>query len=97
VPAREVLGLVGTPLGPALRGKNLALYVVADAADGYRVVYTLPEFDSAFTCGVILLADRKDGHELGPDEGPVRVVVPWEKRQARWIRKLIRLRLEQAR
>jgi Oxidoreductase molybdopterin binding domain len=96
VPARDVLRLVGAPLGQEMRGPRLALYVVAEATDGYRVVYAVPEFDGDFTDGVILVADRKDGEALGPKEGPLRIVVPWEKRQGRWIRQLTVLRIRQA-
>jgi hypothetical protein len=70
---------------------------LAEGADGYKVVYALPEFDTDFTDGLILIADRKDGELLPPKEGPLRMVVPWEKRQARWIRQLTVLRLGQAR
>jgi DMSO/TMAO reductase YedYZ molybdopterin-dependent catalytic subunit len=96
VPAREVLKLAGAPFGHELRGQRLSLYVVAEASDGYKVVYALPEFDTDFTDGVILVADRKNGKALAPKEGPLRMVVPWEKRQARWVRELTTLRLGQA-
>jgi len=96
IPAREMLRLAGAPLGKELAGKNLSLYVVAEAADGYAAVYALAEFDSAFTDSSILIADRRNGKALSADEGPLRVVVPWEKRQARWVRQLIALRLARA-
>ena len=96
VPAREILKLVAAPLGPELRGQQLSLCVVAKGADGYKVVYALPEFDAGFTDGLILIADRKNGEALPPKEGPLRMVVPWEKRQARWVRQLTVLRLGQA-
>jgi DMSO/TMAO reductase YedYZ molybdopterin-dependent catalytic subunit len=96
VPARELLKIAAVPLGPDLRGQQLALYVVAEAADGYKAVYALPEFDAAFTDGLILIADRRNGEALPPKEGPLRMVVPWEKRQARWVRQLTTLRLQQA-
>ena len=35
--------------GEAIRGDGLANYVLAGAADGYRVVFALPEMDPAFT------------------------------------------------
>ena len=35
VAAREVLKMLNAPLGKELRGKNLVLYVVAEAASGY--------------------------------------------------------------
>ena len=96
VPAREVLKLAGAPLGQEMRGPRLALYVVAEAADGYKVVYALPELDDGFTDGLILVADRRDGTALGDKEGPLRIVVPWEKCQGRWIRQLTVLRIRQA-
>lgn len=37
---------------------------------------------------VILLADIKDGQPLPPGEGPFRVIVPGEKRPARWVRQV---------
>ena len=96
VPARALLKLAGAPSGHELRGPRLSLYVLAEAADGYKALYALAEFDTDFTDAVILVADRKNGEVLGPKEGPLRVVVPWEKRQARWVRELIVLRLGQA-
>jgi DMSO/TMAO reductase YedYZ molybdopterin-dependent catalytic subunit len=66
----------------------VATYVVVDAADGYRAVFALAELDPAQTDRVILLADRKDGQPLPAAEGPLRVVVPGEKRPARWVRQV---------
>ena len=96
VPAREILNLVGAPLGKELRGANLALYVVAEAIDGYRVVYALTEFDSAFRDATVLVADKMDGKALSDAEGPLRIVVPGEKRQGRWARQLVALKLGKA-
>ena len=96
VPARELLKLLAAPSGPELRGQQLSLYVMAEAADGYKAIYALPEFDPDFTDGVILIADRRNGEVLPPKEGPLRMVVPWEKRQARWVRQLTVLRLGRA-
>jgi hypothetical protein len=66
-----------------MRGKSLALFFVADAADHYRAVFALPELDHAFTDRLILLEDRMDGKPLAATEGPLRIVLPEEKRQAR--------------
>ena len=97
VSGREVLKLAGAPLDKALRGANLAVFVVAEAADGYRVVYSLAEFDSRFKDAPILVADKKDGKALAAEEGPLRIVVPGEKRQGRWTRQLVALKLGIAR
>ncbi len=92
----EVLKLAGVKFGEALRGKSLALFLVVDARDGYRAVFALPELDHAFTDRVILLADRRDGIALAATEGLLRVVVPDEKRQGRWVRQVITLTIRRA-
>ena len=96
VPVVELLRRAGVPLGNRLRGAQMKFYVVVDASDGYQVVFALPEFDPGFTDRVILLADRRDGHPLSAPEGPFRIVVPGEKRHARWVREVTNLDIEQA-
>ncbi len=84
----EILRKAGAPLGKLLRGKALASYVVVTAHDGYRVVFALPELDPDFTDASqqIILADIVDGRPLTEKQGPVRIVVPLEKKGARWVR-----------
>jgi hypothetical protein len=82
----DVVAKAGAPLGDDLRGEALATYVVVEAVDGYRVLFALAELDPAFNSREVVLADRRDGQPLGEDEGPFRVVVPGDKRPARWIR-----------
>jgi hypothetical protein len=86
VPVAEILQKAGAPLGKNLKGPNMAVGLIASAPDGYRVLFSLAEFDPAFTDRVIILADRRDGKPLDAREGPLRFVVPGDKRHARWIR-----------
>ena len=86
VPVAEILEKAGAPLGKELKGPNMALGVIARAPDGYQVLFSLAEFDPAFSDRVILLADRRDGKPLDKHEGPLRIVVPGDKRKARSIR-----------
>ena len=97
VPVAELLRRADAPLGKQLRGSRMKLYVVVEAADGYRAVFALAEFDPDFTDRVILLADRRDGHPLSSKEGPFRIVVPGEKRHARWVREVTALVIQEAR
>jgi hypothetical protein len=85
---RDVLKPLALPFGKDLRGKALTVYLLIEAHDGYRALFTLPELDSLFTDKVVLLADRRDGKPLSEKEGPLRIVVPDQKRQARWIRQV---------
>ncbi len=84
----EILQRAGAPLGKELHGKALASHVLATAHDGYRVVFTLPELDPEFTDSAkqIILADSADGKPLPEKQGPVHIVVPQDKKGARWIR-----------
>ncbi len=84
----------GVKFGEALRGKEVAKCLVVEATDGYRAVFALPELDPAFTDDVVLLADRRDGKALSGKEAPLRVVVPGDKRQARWVRQVIGLTIK---
>src|ERR1700730_11826806 len=85
----DVLKLAGVQFGEQLRGKDRALLLVVGAADGYHAVFALPELDHAFTDRIIILADRRDGKSLAEKEGPLRIVVPDEKREARWVRQVV--------
>jgi hypothetical protein len=93
VALRAVLEKAGVALGDALRGKRLASCLVVEAADGYSVVIALPELDSAFTDKQVVLAFLKDGKPLDDKEGPYRIVIPDEKRMARWVRQVTKLKI----
>jgi DMSO/TMAO reductase YedYZ molybdopterin-dependent catalytic subunit len=84
----ELLKQAGVPQGSKLRGPAMATYVIAEAADDYRVVFSLAELDSDFEDSEVLVADRADGQPLDEKVGPFRLVVPHDKRPARWIRML---------
>jgi DMSO/TMAO reductase YedYZ molybdopterin-dependent catalytic subunit len=92
----ELLQSAGVEFGEKLRGKNLALFLVVEAADGYKAVYALPELDPAFNDRTILLAETRDGKPLSDAEGHWRVVVPDEKRHGRWVRQVISLTVRRA-
>ncbi|MGP0065641.1 MAG: molybdopterin-dependent oxidoreductase [Isosphaeraceae bacterium] len=92
----EILSRAGVPTGKELRGKAMALFVVVEASDGYRAVFGLAELDAEFTDRVVLLADRRDDKPLPTQAGTLQVVVPGEKKHARWVRQVIRLRVGRA-
>jgi hypothetical protein len=74
----------------------MALYAVASARDGYRVMFALAELDPAFTTAEVLLADRCDGKPLAGEEGPFRLMVPKDKKGARSIRMLTQIEIVRA-
>jgi DMSO/TMAO reductase YedYZ molybdopterin-dependent catalytic subunit len=84
----DLLRKAGVTQGENLRGPAMATYVLAEATDGYRVVFSLAELDSGILESEVIVADTMDGAALGAKEGPFRLVAPHEKRPARWVRML---------
>lgn len=93
VTLQSVLEKAGITFGESMKGKRLASCLLVEAADGYRVVIALPELDPAFTDKQTLLAFLRDGKPLGEKEGPYRIVIPDEKRMARWVRQVTTLKI----
>jgi Oxidoreductase molybdopterin binding domain len=90
---QELLAAAGAPLGKALRGPNLTRCVLVSAADGYKVIFALAEFDPEFGNNGALLADRRDGKPLDAKEGPFRLILPREQRAGRWVRQVTTIEL----
>lgn len=90
----DLLARLGAPLGKDLRGAALTECVLATGADNYRAVFTLAEIDPAFHPGEIIVADTLNGHPLGADSGPFRLIVSEDKRQSRCVRKLVSIELK---
>jgi DMSO/TMAO reductase YedYZ molybdopterin-dependent catalytic subunit len=88
VTLQALLLQAGVPHGDELRGKNMTLTVVAEGTDGYRAAFSVAELDADFVGAQVLVADTMDGKPLAATEGPLRLVVPGDKRQARAVRML---------
>jgi DMSO/TMAO reductase YedYZ molybdopterin-dependent catalytic subunit len=83
VPVLDILNSAGVTTGKQLRGENLTKYVLVKCADGYEVLFSLAELDTAFTNKMIILATESDRQPLPAGKGPFRLVVPGEGRPAR--------------
>ena len=83
-----LLAKAGAPQAGDLRGKSMSLCVVAEGSDGYRAAFSLAELDADFANESVLVSDIVDGKDLAADQGPLRLVVPGDKRQGRWVRQL---------
>lgn len=93
VDLREVLKLAGVKLGEAGKKENLISYLSVEAADKYRAIFAMIELEPDFTDKIVLLADSREGKPLSDEEGKLRLVVPDEKKQARWVRQVVRLKI----
>ena len=90
---KALLEKAGVGFGEPMKGKRMASCLLVEAADGYRVVIALPEIDPAFADKQVVLAFLRDGKPLDAKEGPYRIVIPDEKRMARWVRQVTTLRI----
>ena len=89
----QLLKKVGTAQGETLRGEWLRAFVTVDGHDEYRAVFALPEFDADFTDRIIILAYERDGMPLDEKTGPLQIIVPDEKKHARWVRMVKEIRV----
>ena len=92
----DLLAKACLKLGEGLRGPELAKYVVAEASDGYAALYSIAEIDPSISNNRILLADTMNGNLLDTKQGPFRIVVPNDKRPARWVRMVKAARRERS-
>jgi hypothetical protein len=96
VPLPTLLAKVNAPLGKELRGDAMTSYVLATGTDGYSVILSLAEVDPEFHEGQVLVADTRDGQSLGKN-GPFQLIVPDDKRPARWVHNLNSITLQKGR
>ncbi|HEY1218858.1 MAG TPA: molybdopterin-dependent oxidoreductase [Bryobacteraceae bacterium] len=90
----DLLAKVTTPTGDEHRHTAASYYLVAEGRDGYRAVFAWAELDPSFTDKAVYVVTARDGKPLPESDGPFQLVVPGERRNARWVRQLSALRVE---
>jgi hypothetical protein len=93
VPLMALLVEVGVP--QKLKGKDFRLYVVAEGRDGNKVVYSMGEISPDEHDGSVLLVDSVDGKPLA-DSGPIALISSGEKRDSRWVRGVVSIKVQAA-
>jgi hypothetical protein len=91
----DVLAQVDLPVGDKFHKTAASYYLVAEASDGYRAVFSWAELDPSIAEKSVYVVFKRDGKDLAEKEGPFELVVPGEKRNARWVRHLEALRILQ--
>jgi DMSO/TMAO reductase YedYZ molybdopterin-dependent catalytic subunit len=90
----DILLSAGAKIGKdELRGKEQAAYILIEAADGYKGIFSIAELSADFTDKTILLADSRDGKPLTEKEGFWQIIVPDEKKHGRWVRQVTTIKL----
>lgn len=93
VPLLDILQSAGVPTAESLRGKALATCVIITASDGYKVTFSLAELDTGLGARQVIVADSEEGKPLPSTIGPLRLIVPEDKRSARWVRMVKSIRV----
>jgi molybdate transport system substrate-binding protein len=86
VPLHAILQKAGVSMRENLRGPALRTGFLVKARDGYAALFSVAEIDPYMTDRVAFLADLKGDEPLPSGQGPLRVIIPGEKRHARWVR-----------
>lgn len=92
----ELLVKIGAPLGEKLRGPAMLMYVKIEASDNYHALLALAEVDPDTHPNEIIVADTMNGTALDSKLGPLKLIVPGDKRPARSVRMLTTITLQQA-
>lgn len=91
VAMQDLLEKAGMKFGHSMRGPRLRDYLLAESADGYAVIFALPEISEEFAKGTILIADRINGQPISGRDGPLRIIATQDKKHARWVRNVTSL------
>jgi DMSO/TMAO reductase YedYZ molybdopterin-dependent catalytic subunit len=87
VTLRELVTRAGVPSD--LESTDLTRYVVVEAADGYRALFSLAELDPDPAGLSPILVDTGNGEAIAPEFGPLRLVVPGDSHHSRWVRQAV--------
>lgn len=82
---------LGFQVPPDARNPLLRFYLVVIAKDGYQLVVSGGELDPNFGNAPMLLAWEQDGQPLMGEDGPVRLVVPDDRRGGRYVHGVVRI------
>jgi hypothetical protein len=92
----DVLAKVDLPAGEKFHSTAASYYMVVEGKDGYRAVFAWAELDPSFMDKAVYVVTKRDGKALSEKDGPFQLVVPGEKRGARWVRQVTALTIKQA-
>jgi hypothetical protein len=96
VPLWRILDHAGISSGKMKPKEIVKRYLVAQGKDGFKVVFSLAELDTAFTKKEVLLADKLNGQALAADRGPYQLIVRDELRPTRNCYQIVKLTVYEA-
>ena len=85
VPLWTLLQAAGPRVNPQIKHSLLQFVVAVRGQDGYTADFTLGELSPEFGGRAVWVALDEDGKPLTGDDGPVQLLVPSDKKPARWV------------
>lgn len=73
--------------------QQLLMCVVVEAADGFKALFALSEFEPTLANRTALLADTAGDQPFDARNGAIRLIVPGENLLARWVRQVRSLKI----
>jgi DMSO/TMAO reductase YedYZ molybdopterin-dependent catalytic subunit len=89
----DLLEAAGPVLDESVREDILSKVIIARSSDGYASVIAGGEIEPRFMNGTVIVATHRDGEPLPPDEGPLRLVVPYDRAPGRFVTQLAGIEL----
>ena len=95
VPLAELLHSAGVEWGGKC-SPLLTCYVLVESADGYQVLFSIPEIDPEQRHQMVILADRCDGKPLSAKDGPYETIEEDARQHGRWVKQVKKISLQMA-
>lgn len=93
-PLTAILDAAQINLNADAKNDKLTLYIVATGADGYQALIAYGEVDPDFGAQPVIVAYAQDGKPIAAEAGgPLRLVVPGDKRGGRYVSQLVSLEI----
>jgi len=85
IPLWTLLQAAGPRVNPQIKHHLLQFLVAVRGQDGYTADFTLGELSPDFGGRAVWVALDEDGRRLTGDGGPAQLLVPEDKKPARWV------------
>lgn len=81
----DILKKAGMPSGTQIQGRELTGIVIAKGKGGKRVAFAYAELDPSIGGAGVIIADQREGQPITGPQGPLHLVVPTDRGDARYI------------
>lgn len=93
---RDILDAVQVNFNTDVKNDKLGMFIVATGSDGYQAVIAWGEIDPDFGNQPVLVAYEEKGQPIADKAGPIRLVVPGDKHDGRYVSGLVSLEVRDA-